>query len=129
MNEELEFIFNTRHSSDYNADFYTRIANAVANDFDSSDYNADFYTRIANAVANDLERERAAEETGELEEDDPFENEDDDKDVDYIPNKNDASDVENDLVIEPNIEPDTDQDEEECDSLIDERNATDNIFF
>ncbi|KAK9685748.1 hypothetical protein QE152_g37706 [Popillia japonica] len=77
MNEELEFIFNTRHSSDYNADFYTR---------------------VANAVANDLERERAAEETGELEEDDPFEDEDDDNDVDYIPNENDA-DVENDLVI------------------------------
>lgn len=108
MNEELEFIFNTRYSN--NSD-------------------SDFYTRVAEALANDLERERAIEEAVEHEEDDPFEEDDDDNDADFLPNENDASDIEADLEIEPNIEHDSDEEEEEYDCGMETQNNNNNCFF
>lgn len=76
--------------------------------------------RIAEALANDLERERANEEAGQHEEDDLFL---DENDEDYLSNEDEASDVENDLLIEPNVEDDSDEEEEDCGSVIGKENS------
>ena len=78
MNDELEFILNRQRSSNFDTNFYTR---------------------IAEALAIDLERKRTNEEAG-LQLDDPFL---DENIEDYLPQEDGTSHVENDLTIEPNI--------------------------
>ncbi|KAL4143109.1 hypothetical protein QTP88_005476 [Uroleucon formosanum] len=60
------------------------------------------HERLAAALVNDIERERNVEESEEIDEIESFPADDDDCDVDYVPNEDDASDTENEVVIEPN---------------------------
>lgn len=104
MNAELESLFNTRRSRRTNPDFCMR---------------------IAEALANDLEHERAVEEGDEIEQ---FADEQYD-DLDYFPNENDASDIENNLVIEPNESCDSEDDEEELPSQTVQQHSAEEYFY
>lgn len=79
---EVEFIYNTR-SRDGHID-------------------TAFYEILAAALVKDIERERNVEESEEIDEIESFPADDDDCDVDYVPNEDDASDIENEVIIEPN---------------------------
>ncbi|XP_025415575.1 piggyBac transposable element-derived protein 4-like [Sipha flava] len=68
-----------------------------------------FYERLATALVNDIERERNVEESEEIDEIELFPADDDDCDVDYVPNEDDASDIENEVIIEPNDLVDSDE--------------------
>ena len=61
-----------------------------------------FHTGLPEALANELERETAAEELVANDEIDDFPGDDDDMDVNYMPDDGDASDIENDCLVEAN---------------------------
>ena len=85
-----------------------------------------FHTRLAEALGNELERERAAEKVAMVANDniDDFPGDDDDTDLNYMPDDDDASDVENDCVVEAEEVFDSDDYEE-----IEEHNATEDSFL
>ena len=78
MGDEVEFVYNTRSRC------------RSLND-------TDFHTRLAAALLNDKQHGNADQD----EEVDSFGINDDDGDMDYVPDE-DASDIENELVIQPN---------------------------
>lgn len=105
MGEEVQFVYNTRFSSG----------------------SVNFHTRLAEALANELERERAAEEVVANDEIDDFPVVDDDMDLNYMPDDGDASDVENDWVVEGDEV--FDSDDSDDDEEIEEQNATKDSFL
>ncbi|XP_050338294.1 piggyBac transposable element-derived protein 4-like [Bactrocera neohumeralis] len=73
----------------------------------SRNISADFYDRLTSALVNDIQNENNDVVREEV---DPYESDDDDTDVDYVPFE-DASDIENEIEIEPNEILDSDEEE------------------
>uniref|UniRef100_W8C4W2 Uncharacterized protein n=1 Tax=Ceratitis capitata TaxID=7213 RepID=W8C4W2_CERCA len=112
MSEELKFIYNTRlRSRSLSIDFYSRLSNAFVNDFNRNSENVE-----ENLALND------------------YDDGDDSRDLDYVLD-GDASDVENELVIELNEIEILDSDEEIEDeeqhatASVIQREATTESFF
>ncbi|XP_050339100.1 piggyBac transposable element-derived protein 4-like [Bactrocera neohumeralis] len=73
----------------------------------SRNISADFYDRLISALVNDIQNENNYVLREEV---DPCESDDNDRDVDYVPFE-DASDIENEIEIEPNEILDSDEEE------------------
>lgn len=88
MSDKIEFVYNTRSKG--------------------KTLSKELRTRLSIALSNDLVSEENADEVDDA---DPFDDGDDDRDGDYVPGE-DASDIEDEILIEPNELADSDGEEE-----------------
>lgn len=95
MNDEIELVYNTRSRK--------------------KRFDTDFHARLATALNNDI-----SVEISDDEDDDALEDDDNDQGDDNLRNDN-ASDIEDELIIEPNEILDSDEDEEESEEESEER--------
>lgn len=108
MSEEIEVVYNTRSRG-------KRLSNELR-------------VRLSLALSADLESVRDVDELDDI---DPFEDFDDDQDIDYIPDE-DASDIEEELEIEPNELEDSDEEleeEQEEEETLTPNERSDECFF
>lgn len=103
MSETVDFFYNTRQRQHKN--------------------DSNFNKRLSAALLNDIQ----SENEGDIDEIDPFDDGDDDLDADFVPSEDEASDIEDELVIEPNeiFDSDDDDDEEENSEV----HANDEYFY
>lgn len=91
MSDEVEFLYNTRPRR--------------------PGLDSNFHARLEAALSHDIQR-NPEEEIDGIDVDDPFRVDEDGNDSDYVPEE-DASDIETDIVIEPNKIIDSDNEMEE----------------
>lgn len=103
MNDEIELVYNTRSRK--------------------KRFDTDFHARLATALNNDI-----SVEISDDEDDDALEDDDNDQGDDNLRNDN-ASDIEDELIIEPNEILDSDEDEEESEERIGNRSKNDDCFY
>ena len=108
MSEEINFIYNTRSS---------------AQTFDA----IDFYSRLDTALSNDIQN-YLEEDVDVVREINPYPRYGDENDLDYYPDV-DASDIEEDLVIEPNEVFNSDDEEEPIENQTTQQATTDKCFY
>lgn len=107
MSEEIDFVYNTRARG--------------------KRFSKELQTRLSLALSSDLESVRDVDELDEI---DIYADFDDDQDVDYIPEE-DASDIEDELVIEPNelISTSDSEEEEEEETRERPKERSDEYFY